>query len=147
LTLVLDAAKGTLAVVLATAYADRIDGEIGVALVAIAVFAGHLFPVFIGFRGGKGVATAFGILFGIAWWFGLLIGAVWLLVAVAFRYSSLASLCAAAVAPVAYFIVLGAPAMTAALIVIGLGVVVRHRANIRKLFAGTESRIGKKSAG
>jgi glycerol-3-phosphate acyltransferase PlsY len=147
LTLLLDAAKGTLAVVLASAYADRIGGEIGVALVAVAVFLGHLFPVFIGFRGGKGMATAFGILFGIAWWFGFLVGAVWLLVALASRYSSLASLGAAVVAPIAYFSLLGAPPMTVALVVIGLGVIARHHGNIRKLLAGTESRIGNKTGG
>jgi acyl phosphate:glycerol-3-phosphate acyltransferase len=147
LTLLLDAAKGTLAIVLANVYSDRIGGETGVALVAIAVFLGHLLPVFIGFRGGKGVATAFGILFGIAWWLGLLIGALWLAVAFTSRYSSLASLAAAVAAPIAYFFIMGATPMTVALIVIGLGVIVRHHANIRKLFSGTESRIGQKSGG
>jgi acyl phosphate:glycerol-3-phosphate acyltransferase len=146
LTLLLDAAKGTLAVLLAKAYAEQIGGSTGIALVAMAVFLGHLFPVFIGFRGGKGVATALGILLGIAFWLGLLSVAIWLVVAIATRYSSLASLVGTVTAPIAYFLLVGSPPLTAALIVIALGIVARHHANIRKLLAGTESRIGKKAA-
>lgn len=146
LTLLLDAAKGTLAVLLAKAYAEQLGGSTGIALVAMAVFLGHLFPVFIGFRGGKGVATALGILLGIAFWLGLLSVAIWLVVAIATRYSSLASLVGTVTAPIAYFLLVGSPPLTAALIVIALGIVARHHANIRKLLAGTESRIGKKAA-
>jgi glycerol-3-phosphate acyltransferase PlsY len=145
LTLLLDAAKGMLVVMLASAHADPLFGASGVALVTLAVFAGHLFPVFIRFRGGKGVATAFGILFGLAWWLGLFVGAVWLAVAFAFRYASLASLVALVVAPCAYYLMVGVPQMTAALSIIAIAVIARHHVNIRKLLSGTESRIGQKA--
>src|SRR5512141_1089973 len=101
LTLIGDAAKGWLAVFLAIHFAPHDGvGLITVALVSLAVFLGHVFPIFLKFKGGKGVATALGVLLAISVWMGLFVLGTWLLVAVVFRYSSLAALVAAIVAPV-----------------------------------------------
>lgn len=147
LTLLGDAAKGWLAVVLAMAFAaPDAKGVLLVALVSLAVFLGHLFPVFLKFKGGKGVATALGVLLALNVWLGLAALATWLLVALAFRLSSLAALVAAAGAPV-YAMVLGLPrewVLTSALM--SLLLIWRHKGNIQNLLAGRESRIGKKSA-
>lgn len=122
------------------------------ALAGLAAFLGHLWPVFFRFEGGKGVATAIGVLFGVSGWLGLICGAIWLLVAYVFRYSSLASLVAAVLAPVVYVLADGSlwrvsPAVTLALAVMAGLLVYRHRENISRLLAGTESRLGKKKAG
>jgi glycerol-3-phosphate acyltransferase PlsY len=146
LTLIFDAAKGTAAVLLAKYVADQIGGAAGVAVVAVAVFLGHLFPIFLGFKGGKGVATALGVMLGLAWWVAGACALVWLLVAVIFRYSSLASLIAAVFAPLFYAFAVGASPITLALALISLGVIARHHGNIRKLLNGKESRIGKKAS-
>jgi glycerol-3-phosphate acyltransferase PlsY len=146
-TLFLDAFKGWLAVWLVATWGDRFgidDG--GVALVALAVFVGHLYPVFFGFKGGKGVATAFGALLAIAWWLGLATAMTWLVIAFFFRYSSLASLIAAVFAPFYYALLVGFDAMFVAIVVMGALVLYRHRANIANLLAGKETRIGAKKA-
>lgn len=152
LTVVGDAGKGWVAVFLAQRYAvDYGVAATGVAGCALAVFLGHLFPVFFGFKGGKGVATAGGILFAIHPWLGLAAMATWAIVAFFFRYASLASLVAAVFAPVfMYFMSLlgfGLQNMLPPAIVMAALVVWRHKNNIVNLFAGRERRIGEKREG
>jgi glycerol-3-phosphate acyltransferase PlsY len=145
LTLLFDALKGAVAVLLGWHFQNDIGQFAGVAVVAVSVFIGHLFPVFLRFRGGKGVATALGVTFALAWWLGLAAVLVWLVCAIAFRYSSLASLIAALFAPVFYWLMAGERAISLALLLIAAGIIARHQGNIRKLLAGTESRIGAKA--
>ncbi len=144
LTLLGDAAKGWLAVWLAQYF---IPGDYTlVAAVALAVFLGHLFPIFLRFKGGKGVATALGVLLALNVWLGLAVLATWLLVVLAFRWSSLAALLAAVGAPI-YAILLTMPreyVLVSA--VISLLLIWRHKGNIQNLLAGKESRIGGKKA-
>jgi glycerol-3-phosphate acyltransferase PlsY len=146
-TLVGDAAKGWLAVFLAVHFDEQFDlGKAGVALVAIAVFIGHLWPVFFRFEGGKGVATALGVLLGINPWLGLATLVTWLVVAYAFRYSSLAALVASVFAPFYYGLLFGADEIFFAVAVMSMLLLYRHSKNIANLLAGKESRIGSKSA-
>jgi glycerol-3-phosphate acyltransferase PlsY len=120
-----------------------------VGLVALAAFLGHLFPVFFRFQGGKGVATFIGAVFGIHWLLGIATGLTWLIIAFFFRYSSLASLIAAVFAPVYYLMgnrigwYAEAPVALALFVMAGL-LAWRHRENIKRLLAGTESRLGAK---
>lgn len=147
-TLIGDAAKGWFAVWLAIRLADRFNiDETGIALVAIAVFIGHLWPIFFKFIGGKGVATALGVLIGINPLLGLAVLVTWLIVAYLSRYSSLAALIAAVCAPVYYGIGLGADAILGAIVVMSALLLYRHAGNISNLMAGKESKIGSKSAG
>ena len=118
---------------------------IGVAAVAIAVFVGHLFPVFFAFKGGKGVATAAGVVVALNPWLALATGLTWLIVAVFFRYSSLASIAAAVFAAFYSAFGWGFDERFAALMVIAGLIVYRHRANIANLLAGKERRIGQKA--
>ncbi|RZL56421.1 MAG: glycerol-3-phosphate 1-O-acyltransferase PlsY [Variovorax sp.] len=149
-TLLLDALKGWVPVfVIRIAGPDLGMGAGTAAMAGLAAFLGHLYPVFFGFRGGKGVATAAGALFGIDWLLGLATGTTWAIVAFFFRYSSLASLAAAFFAPAFYVIGSGIAwvfdrTVLAALIVMSLLLVWRHRENVRRLLAGTESRLGAK---
>lgn len=139
LTLLGDAGKGWLAVWLAWV----LGGDVPAA--GMAVFLGHLYPVFHRFQGGKGVATAAGVLFGFSLWLGLATLATWIAIAVFFRYSSLAALIAALVAPFfTWFIKLDE--FIWVVTAIGLLLIWRHRQNIRRLAAGTESRLGQKKA-
>lgn len=152
-TLLLDALKGWAPVFLIRHFGvqwgmgDATDGV--AALAGLAAFLGHLYPVFFGFQGGKGVATALGALIGIAGWLGLATMATWLIIAVFFRYSSLASLVSAFFAP-AYYVIGGnivwplRLTVLIAIILMSLMLVWRHRENIRRLAAGTESRLGSK---
>lgn len=145
LTLLGDAFKGWLAVWLAQVFGPQYGlGDGGIALVALAVFIGHLWPVFFKFVGGKGVATALGVLLGINVWLGLATLATWLIVAYAFRYSSLAALIAAVFAPFYYGLLFGADEILLAVLAMSALLVYRHRANIGNLLAGKESRIGSK---
>lgn len=145
LTLLGDAVKGWLAVWLAQRYAHAADlSEAGIALVGLAAFIGHLWPVFFRFIGGKGVATAAGVLIGIRWELGLGVLAVWLLVAFATRYSSLAALIAAASAPMIYGMVFGSDAILLAIFIMSGLLIYRHRQNIANLMSGKESKIGSK---
>ena len=145
LTLLGDAAKGWLAVWLALFLAPRFGvDETGIALVVIAVFLGHLFPVFHRFEGGKGVATAAGILLALNVWLGLATLATWLIIAVFFRYSSLAALVSAVFAPFFYVLMNGFDWIAGAVALMAVLLIARHRANIAKLLAGKESRIGEK---
>jgi glycerol-3-phosphate acyltransferase PlsY len=147
LTLALDALKGYLPVALVVHFGPAHGlGEWTIAGVALAAFLGHLWPVFFHFKGGKGVATAAGTLFGIDPLLGAATLATWLIVVAFFRYSSLASIVAAVFAPFWYLLTDGADAIALAVLVMGGLLVWRHSANIKRLFAGTESRIGKKSA-
>lgn len=136
-TLVLDAAKGGVAVLVARA----LTAEDGAQLAALASFLGHLFPIWLGFRGGKGVATHLGTLLALAWPAGLLACGVWLVVAGVARYSSLAALMAVAAAPALAWVT-GYGQGAALLVALGALVWWRHRANIARLAAGTEPRIG-----
>ena len=142
LTLLGDAAKGTVAVLLAQYYAP--ENYTLIAAVALAVFMGHLFPIFLRFKGGKGVATALGVLLALNIWLGLACLATWLLVALVFRLSSLAALLAAAATPV-YAYLFGLPReylLVAS--VLSLLLIWRHKGNIQNLLAGKESKIGGK---
>jgi glycerol-3-phosphate acyltransferase PlsY len=146
LTLALDALKGYVPVVLAAWLAPRYGyGEVTVALVGLAAFIGHLWPLFFRFRGGKGVATAGGVLLGIDPWLGLATLASWALIAAFFRYSSLASLVAALYAPFHYLLFIGGGPVAGAVTTMALLLIWRHAGNIAKLVAGTESRIGQKA--
>ena len=148
LTLLGDALKGFVAVILARWLGPQFGvGAAGIDAVALAVFAGHLYPVFFGFKGGKGVATAAGVLFAMSPWLGLASMLTWLLFAALFRYSSLAALAAAVASPVFAAVLSGRPLAVATVSAIALLLIWRHRENIRKLFAGTESRIGRKKQG
>ena len=147
-TLVGDAAKGWLAVWLAVKFGPQYgldDG--GIALVAIAVFLGHLWPVFFKFVGGKGVATALGVLLGLNVWLGLATLVTWLVVAYAFRYSSLAALIASVFAPFYYGLLFGVNEILFAVAAMSALLIFRHAKNIGNLIAGKESRIGSKAAG
>ena len=152
-TLLLDALKGWLPVVLVKWLgADYGLGGGTVAAVGLAAFLGHLYPVFFGFKGGKGVATAAGVLIGVSWVLGLATLATWLIVAYFSRYSSLASLAAAVFSPLYYLF--GDRAawyvdkrIVMTLVVISALLIYRHRENINKLLKGTESRLGAKAAG
>jgi glycerol-3-phosphate acyltransferase PlsY len=150
-TLLLDALKGWLPVMLVQWFGKPYGlGDGTLAAVALAAFLGHLYPVFFRFQGGKGVATALGVLLGISGWLGLATALTWLIIAFFFRYSSLASLVAAVFAPL-YYVLFGGVLwytegpVTAAIVAMGLLLIWRHRANIQRLIAGKESRLGKKS--
>ncbi len=118
------------------------DASLATAGAALAVFIGHLYPVFHRFAGGKGVSTAAGIAFGLSWQLGLAALVVWLAIAFAFRFSSLAAIVTAIATPPLGFYFLGNWPEAWALIPIALLLVLRHRANIRKLLAGNEAKIG-----
>ncbi len=138
-TLLLDALKGTLVVFFVRHY-----GAGGVFLAALAVFLGHLYPVWLGFKGGKGVATGLGVFWGVCWPLGALCCALWLAVAFTLRRSSLAALSAFAVSPVAAWYFQSWKTALLAGIIAAL-VFWKHRANIARLLAGTEPKIGQKA--
>jgi acyl phosphate:glycerol-3-phosphate acyltransferase len=143
LTLLGDALKGWVAVVLARALAPQFGLDDGVVLLcAMAVFVGHLFPVFFGFKGGKGVATALGVLVGLNPWLGLACLLTWLLIAGVFRISSLAALLTAVLAPVYAGLLMGWDSSAITVLVISLLLVYRHKSNLIKLVNGEEGRIG-----
>ena len=147
LTLLGDAAKGWVAVTIARVVLGDPASESNnmlLGFVAIAVFLGHLYPIFHGFKGGKGVATAAGILFAISWVLGLATLGTWLIVAFFMRYSSLAALSAATFAPLYFTFLFGLQPMGLAILVMGLLLIYRHRSNIRNLMNGTETRLAKK---
>lgn len=151
LTLVGDAMKGAVAVWLARAVAGSLGVDpgaaaVGVALVGLAAFIGHLYPVFHGFAGGKGVATAAGVLLALSPWHGLATLATWLAIAFFFRYSSLAALVAALFAPLYWVFLFGAGPTVWPIAAMSALLVWRHRGNIAKLLRGEESRIGDKRA-
>ncbi len=145
LTLLGDGGKGWVAVYGAKLLAPEYGiGESGIAAVALAVLLGHLYPVFFGFRGGKGVATALGVLLAIDVWLGLGTLGTWLMIFVFFRISSLSAIIAATFAPVGDVFLHGPRIMTPAIAAISLLLLWRHKDNIRRLLAGEEGRVGKK---
>ena len=147
-TLLLDAGKGAAALLIAR---WLFDNDVAAVIAGGAAFLGHLFPIWLGFKGGKGVATFFGLIMAAAWPLGLMAGATWLIVAFALRYSSLAALIAAAATPLYALLplaVLGLPAPAPVLFLSVFTAVliwIRHHENIGRLLKGTESRIGSKS--
>jgi glycerol-3-phosphate acyltransferase PlsY len=146
LTLLLDALKGYLPVLLVDLLGGRVGlGEGTVALVGLAAFLGHLWPVFFHFKGGKGVATAAGVLFGFNPLLGLATLATWIIIAFFFRYSSLAAIVSAVFAPFYQLLIWGAGPIAGAVALMGLLLLWRHTANIQKLLAGTESKLGQKA--
>ena len=145
MTLLGDMAKGWLAVFLAQKYGASYGLEQGsVGLVALAVFFGHLYPVFLQFKGGKGVATAAGVLLAIDPVLGLATLGTWLFVAFTLRYSSLAALIAAAAAPMFAFFLWGSNVMLPVVGIIAMALIGKHWANLQRLMAGTEPKIGGK---
>ncbi|MNJ30730.1 putative glycerol-3-phosphate acyltransferase [compost metagenome] len=148
-TLILDAGKGALALLIAR---HLFDSEIAGAIAGGAAFLGHLFPVWLGFKGGKGVATFFGLILAACWPLGLLAAATWLIVAFALRYSSLSALVAAGATPLYALLplpALGLPAPHPILILAAFTAVlifIRHHENIGRLLKGAEPRIGAKKA-
>ncbi len=145
LTLLGDCAKGWVAVGLAVLFNPQLGlGTVGVALVALAVFAGHLWPLYHRFQGGKGVATSLGVLFGLHAVVGVASLCTWLIMARATRYSSLSAIISAVFAPVYYWMFFGINAELFAIIAMSLLLIYRHRGNVANLLAGKESRIGQK---
>ncbi|TSE02674.1 glycerol-3-phosphate 1-O-acyltransferase PlsY [Mesorhizobium intechi] len=137
-TLLLDALKGTAAVLISGHFAPETAAWAG-----LGAFLGHLFPVWLGFKGGKGVATYLGVLVGLAWQVALAFAVVWLAMAFLFRYSSLAALAAAVIVPIALYF-MNAPQIAILFVVMSIIVFIKHRANISRLLAGTEGKIGAK---
>lgn len=137
-TLLLDALKGTAAVLIAA----RFGPDLGL-WAGLGAFLGHLFPVWLGFKGGKGVATYLGVLIGLAWQAAVVFAIVWLAVAFLFRYSSLAALTAAVIIPIALYF-LSTPAAALLFVLLSILIFFKHRANISRLLAGTETKIGAK---
>ncbi|MDZ4693111.1 glycerol-3-phosphate acyltransferase, partial [Terricaulis sp.] len=151
-TLLLDAGKAGIALLLARelagfgGFTEELQRQIGLTAGA-AAFIGHCYPVWLNFKGGKGVATFFGVLFAGAWPLGVMAGVTWLAVATMFRYSSLAALCAAAIAPLAALVAGFSWAEIAFSALLAALIFWRHKANIARLRAGTEPRIGAKKDG
>lgn len=141
LTLLLDAGKGAIAVLLARALAS----EDAVQIAALAAFLGHCFPVWLGFKGGKGVATHLGIMWALAWPIGLACCVTWLAVVAVFRFSSLAALLAAGMAPV-FAIWMRMDTIIILLLVLAVWVYIRHAGNITRLRNGTEAKVGSKKS-
>lgn len=137
-TLLLDMLKGTAAALL-----GALAGPVFAMLAGFGAFVGHLYPIWLNFKGGKGVATYLGVLLGLVWQGALIFAAVWIAMAYLFRYSSLSALVAAALTPVALYF-LGFPKLAMLFSVMSIIVIVKHRANIERLLAGTESKIGAK---
>ena len=149
LTLMGDALKGFLAVMLARIILgdESLTSTLNswlLCCVVVTVFLGHVFPIFHGFRGGKGVATACGILFGINWILGIATLSTWIIVATFMRYSSLAALAAAVFGPIYFVFLFGFQPMAIALVFVCALLIWRHRSNIKNLMNGSESRIGSK---
>lgn len=146
LTLLGDLLKGVFAVRLAQQFGSDLasDRELLVGVVSLAVFFGHLYPLFLNFKGGKGVATAAGVLMALDWRLGLGVLAMWLLVSFTLRYSSLAALLAAMVAPLVAFLLWGRVSMVLVVAILAFMLIARHAQNLQRLLAGTEPKIGAK---
>ena len=152
ITLVLDAAKGWLPVMLVRWFGAPYGLEDGtIAMVGLAAFLGHVYPVYFRFVGGKGVATALGVLLGLNAWLGLATLLIWIVMALLFRYSSLASIVASLLAPAVYALGGGSlwfvsKSIAAGIIVMTLVLLYRHADNINRLIKGAESKLGKKTS-
>jgi acyl phosphate:glycerol-3-phosphate acyltransferase len=142
-TLLGDLLKGLIPVLIAHYFTQS---PLVMALVMLAAFLGHLFPIFFGFKGGKGVATGLGVMLGYAWWLGLAAVGIWLAMAAISRYSSLSALTAFVLTPLVYVLVVGMDWIFAVLVVISVMVVITHRGNIQRLLQGEEKKIGSKKA-
>ena len=149
-TLLGDAAKGWLAVFLAQHYGNELYGNASgwasavTGWVALAVFLGHLFPVFLKFKGGKGVATALGVLFALDPWLALATLCTWLFIAFTLRYSSLAALIAAATAPIYAGLFWGTDVLVLVVGIIAMALIGKHWQNLQRLMAGSEPKLGAK---
>ena len=147
LTLLGDCVKGVVPVALAVYFDEQLAlGDAGIALVSFAVFVGHVWPLFFRFKGGKGVATALGVLLGLNPILGFATLLTWIVIAYAFRYSSLAALISALFAPFYYTLLFGLNPIGFAVVVMSALLIWRHRGNIGNLIAGKESKIGNKQA-
>lgn len=145
-TLLGDAGKGWVAIIAARYFGNILGlGDELVAGGAIAVFLGHLFPVFLAFKGGKGVATSAGILLGLDPWLGILVIFTWIIVAAVSRISSLSALLSALVAPLYTHFLLEKEILTVTIAILSMLLILKHRSNIANLIAGKEGRIGKSS--
>lgn len=143
LTLLGDALKGLLAVLLARCLQDSLGlSDNTIALVAVAALAGHMWPVFFGFKGGKGVATALGVLLALSWPTALVCAAIWLIMAFGLKISSLAALTATVVSPIVAYFFMPHGSWVWATVAIAALVLYRHKSNIRNLLEGKESKIG-----
>jgi glycerol-3-phosphate acyltransferase PlsY len=146
LTLVGDCAKGWAAVALAIHFNEPLGlGITGISLAAFAVFAGHVWPIFFGFKGGKGVATALGVLMALSPPVGVTTLCTWIIIAYTYRYSSVAALVAAVFAPIYQLLLFGPGVKLAAILLMSAVLIYRHRGNIANLRAGTETRLARRS--
>ena len=146
LTLLGDALKGLVAVVLARCLQDALNlSDIAIAAVAVAALVGHMWPIFFGFKGGKGVATALGVLLALSPATALVCAAIWLVMAFGFKVSSLAALAATVAAPLVAFWLMPYPSWAWATVVIAMLVLYRHKSNIQNLLQGKEGKIGDKA--
>ena len=146
LTLLGDALKGLVAVVLARCLQDALNlSDIAIAAVAVAALVGHMWPIFFGFKGGKGVATALGVLLALSPVTALVCAAIWLVMAFGFKVSSLAALAATVAAPLVAFWLMPYPSWAWATVVIAVLVLYRHKSNIQNLLQGKEGKIGDKA--
>ena len=146
LTLLGDALKGLVAVVLARCLQDALNlSDITIAAVAVAALVGHMWPLFFGFKGGKGVATALGVLLALSPATALVCAAIWLVMAFGFKVSSLAALAATVAAPLVAFWLMPSPSWAWATVVIAVLVLYRHKSNIQNLLQGKEGKIGDKA--
>ena len=146
LTLLGDALKGLVAVILARCLQDALNlSDIAIAAVAVAALVGHMWPIFFGFKGGKGVATALGVLLALSPATALVCAAIWLVMAFGFKVSSLAALVATVAAPLAAFWPMPYPSWAWATVVIAVLVLYRHKSNIQNLLQGKEGKIGDKA--
>ena len=146
LTLLGDALKGLVAVVLARCLQDALNlSDIAIAAVAVAALVGHMWPLFFGFKGGKGVATALGVLLALSPATALVCAAIWLVMAFGFKVSSLAALAATVAAPLVAFWLMPYPSWAWATVVIAVLVLYRHKSNIQNLLQGKEGKIGDKA--
>jgi glycerol-3-phosphate acyltransferase PlsY len=139
-TLIADLLKGTAAVLVASWWCGAECGLIA----GLGAFLGHLFPLWLKFKGGKGIATGLGILLAVSWQTGIAVAIIWIVIAAAFRYSSLASLIACAAAPVILWFI-GTPSQALLFLILGVLTFVMHRGNIARLWQGTEGKIGQKA--
>jgi len=146
LTLLGDALKGLVAVVLARCLQDALNlSDITIAAVAVAALVGHMWPLFFGFKGGKGVATALGVLLALSPATALVCAAIWLVMAFGFKVSSLAALAATVAAPLVAFWLMPYPSWAWATVIIAVLVLYRHKSNIQNLLQGKEGKIGDKA--
>ena len=139
-TLIADILKGTAAVLVASWWCGAECGLIA----GLGAFLGHLFPVWLKFKGGKGIATGLGILLAVSWQTGIAVAIIWIVIAAAFRYSSLASLIACAAAPIVLWFI-GTPSQALLFLVLAVLTFIMHRGNIARLWQGTEGKIGQKA--